>query len=169
MCRNVRFLSPDLSIQDAWERTRAHQAPSYLVGTPERLEGVVSRGALEASWKRGDREQRLAVLIERDMVHVHPDHPLDVVIDRLVASGGVLVVVSRADDTKTEGIVTPEVLLRMRVAVSSPERLDADPPRAGTDRSILRSAVEGVGDREQHATGMTHLRGGKAAERGLDG
>jgi chloride channel protein, CIC family len=44
-------------------------------------------------------------------VHVHPDHPIDLVIERLGAAGGVLPVVSRADACRIEGVVTTDALV----------------------------------------------------------
>ena len=42
--------------------------------------------------------------------HVHPDHSLEVVIDRLGKSPGLLPVVSRADTQKVVGVITPQTL-----------------------------------------------------------
>ena len=47
-------------------------------------------------------------------IHVHPDHPLDIVVDRLSQSEGVLPVVSRTDAHRVEGIVTPDSILLAR-------------------------------------------------------
>jgi chloride channel protein, CIC family len=168
MRRDVRFLSPDLSIEDAWQLARAHDAPSYLVGTAKKLEGSVSRRRLEACWQKGEREERLSALMDRDVVHAHPDHPLDVVLDRLVTSGGVLAVVSRADATKVEGVITPDTLVPIR-AWSEGRDADGSDPRPAAAQSVGRSAVERVGDRQQHAASIPDLGAGKAAEGGLDG
>ena len=45
-----------------------------------------------------------------DYGHVHPDHSLEVVIDRLGKSPGLLPVVSRADTQKVVGVTTPQTL-----------------------------------------------------------
>jgi CIC family chloride channel protein len=44
-------------------------------------------------------------------VHVHPDHPLDVVLDRLAQSDGVLPVISRADTRRIEGLITADSVM----------------------------------------------------------
>jgi CIC family chloride channel protein len=46
-------------------------------------------------------------------VHVHPDHALDVVIERLAETDGVLPVISRADARRIEGVITADALVRM--------------------------------------------------------
>ena len=165
MHREVKFLSPDQSLEDVWQWARTDTATAYLIGTDDRLQGIVRRGALGVSWADGRREERLSALMERDVVHVHPDHPLDVVLDRLVTSGGFLVVVSRTDSARVEGIVTPDTLLPMPPPPSSAV------PQANSETSgpsLLGSAVEGVGHGQQHAPRMADVRGGEPAERSLD-
>jgi hypothetical protein len=44
-------------------------------------------------------------------VHAHPDHPIDVVLDRLTESDGVLPIVSRTEIHLIEGVVTPDTIL----------------------------------------------------------
>jgi CBS domain-containing protein len=48
--------------------------------------------------------------MERDVVHAHPDQSLDIVLDRLARSGGILAVVSRANAERVEGVVTADSL-----------------------------------------------------------
>ncbi len=42
--------------------------------------------------------------------HVHPDHSLEVVIDRLGKSPGLLPVVSRSNSQHVVGVITPQSL-----------------------------------------------------------
>jgi CIC family chloride channel protein len=44
-------------------------------------------------------------------IHVHPDHPLDLVIERLALADGTLPVVDRRDVSRVIGVITPESLL----------------------------------------------------------
>jgi hypothetical protein len=53
----------------------------------------------------------VASLVDASYVHAHPDHPIDVVLDRLAESRGVLPVVSRAEARRVEGVVTTDSLL----------------------------------------------------------
>ena len=55
-------------------------------------------------------------------VHAHPDHPIDVVLDRLSESGGVLPVVSRIHARRVEGVITHDSLLNRRCSTSRRNR-----------------------------------------------
>jgi CIC family chloride channel protein len=46
------------------------------------------------------------LVIDAAAVHVHPDHALDIVFERLAESDGMLPVVSRSDARRIEGVVT---------------------------------------------------------------
>jgi hypothetical protein len=41
---------------------------------------------------------------------VHPDHPLERVLDRLAMNPGILPVVSRADVRHVQGVITPQIM-----------------------------------------------------------
>jgi CIC family chloride channel protein len=105
------FLAANSSIDSALEAMRTYDRPASLVGTPERLLGIVTldRLARAQDAHRGD-ETVLAVLDEK-VVHVHPDHPLDVVLERFAASGGLLPVVSRAAVQCVEGAISLDDLM----------------------------------------------------------
>ena len=88
-----------------------HDAPVHLVGTRDHFVGTVTRRQLD-EWRRTDTSnQRLAGVIGDRFVHAHPDHPIDVVLERLTESGGVLPIVSRAEIHRIEGVVTPDTIL----------------------------------------------------------
>lgn len=44
--------------------------------------------------------------MDDELVHVHPDHASDVVLQRLASSSGLLPVVSREDAQRLVGVVT---------------------------------------------------------------
>jgi chloride channel protein, CIC family len=107
-------ISPELSTEQAWQQIVDRDEPGYLVGTADHLFGVVTREQL-AEWRTiGKSTDRIGSLVNRHFVHVHPDHPLDIVLDRLSEARGVLPVVSRADATRVEGVVTADSLLAAR-------------------------------------------------------
>jgi CIC family chloride channel protein len=110
MRTDVQLISPDITVEEAWRFANQHPAPVYLVGAGTRLSGSVSRSALER-WHASKPDERLGPLASDAFVHVHPDHPLDVVLDRWFESAGVLPVVSRADARHVEGIITRESIL----------------------------------------------------------
>jgi CIC family chloride channel protein len=117
MQTTVSLISPDISAEEAWRFALENEAPAYLVGERDRLEGIVTREQLE-DWRASERaHQPVATLIDNSFVHVHPDHPLDLVLDRLSQTHGLLPVVSRTDVRRLEGVVTPESLWNHSVRV----------------------------------------------------
>jgi CIC family chloride channel protein len=113
------FLAANSSIDAAVDAMRMHDRPASLVGTPEQLLGIVTReGLARACAADRGAETVLAVLDER-VVHVHPDHPLDVVLERFAASGGLLPVVSRAAVQCVEGAISLDDLVAPRKRRSS--------------------------------------------------
>ncbi len=111
MRTDVSFVAPDLSVEHAWRWAVEHDAPAYLVGTSDRLDGSVTRQQLEAWRASGRADDSIGSLVDGAFVHAHPDHPLDVVLDRLSQSGGVLPVVSRTEARRVEGVVTRDSIL----------------------------------------------------------
>jgi len=60
-------------------------------------------------------------------VHVHPDHPLDVVIERFAHSDGTLPVVSRNNTRQIEGVITADAILA-RVSRQPADGAPSDTP-----------------------------------------
>jgi chloride channel protein, CIC family len=114
MQTDLAFISPDCSVDEALARTAEHGTPAYLVGSQERLVGVVTRQQLEALKASGRAADRLDALAGDGFAHAHADHPIDVVIERLGESDGVLPILSRTDAARVEGVITAESLLRGR-------------------------------------------------------
>jgi CIC family chloride channel protein len=111
---DVPLLPPDLGFDAARQWADEHDAPALLVGNGDRLLGSVTRQQLEQTTE-GSAPGSLGSLVPKTpFIHAHADHPIDVVLDRLAESGGVLPVVSRADVHKLEGVVTPETLIPIR-------------------------------------------------------
>src|SRR5262245_32180900 len=123
MQTDVPFLPIDMSVDDAWRWALEHEAPAYLVGTRDRLEGLITTEHLDAWRGAGRSDQPIGALVDESFVHAHPDHPLDVVLERLSASRGLLPVVSRAEARRVEGIVTADSLLTIDRRRSGGERL----------------------------------------------
>jgi CIC family chloride channel protein len=111
MKAEVSFMSPDLSVEQAWQWALEHVAPSYLVGSRDRLDGAVTLQQLEQWREAGRALDSIGALVDDSFVHTHPDHSLDVVVERLSQSGGILPVVSRTEARKVEGVVTRDSLL----------------------------------------------------------
>jgi predicted transcriptional regulator len=105
------LLSPDLTIEQAWKMVAAESARRYLVGADHHVIGTLDFDDLDAARAKGHGEQTLWTIVDHDFVHAHPDQPIDVVVDRLAQSEGILPIVSRADAHQLEGVVTLDSLL----------------------------------------------------------
>jgi CIC family chloride channel protein len=105
------LIPPEASVADAWQWALQHEAPAYLVGSRDHLVGTVTRQQLE-EWKgTATATEKISAVVNDRFVHAHADHPIDVVLERLAESGGVLPVVSRAAARRLEGVITAETVL----------------------------------------------------------
>jgi CBS domain-containing protein len=114
MSTDVRFMSPDVSIAQAWQGVQERDDAVFLVGTGDRLLGTVTREQLEDLRAAGRANDPVSSAVNEAFVHAHADHPIDVVLDRLSESGGVLPVVSRSQARRVEGVITHDSLLNRR-------------------------------------------------------
>ena len=111
MRADVPFLSPEASVEDAWHWAQEHEADVCLVGARARLAGLVTRQQLGDWHASGRASDPIGSLIEPTFVHAHPDHSIDVVLDRLPESGGFLPIVSRTEVRRVEGVVTRDSIM----------------------------------------------------------
>jgi CIC family chloride channel protein len=100
------FIPPEVSIGEAWKRRRDDEAAAYLVGSGNRLAGLVTRARLAESMAAGRGSQPVSSLLDSSLIHVHPDHPIDVVLERFAQSPDILPVVNRTEARRLEGIIT---------------------------------------------------------------
>jgi CIC family chloride channel protein len=108
------LLAPDLTIADAWQRARAHQHPVYLVGDPACLVGTVTWSDLHRLQATDNAGEPVVTIAQQPFVHAHPDHSMEVVLERLQESGGLLPVVSRTNAHHLEGVITADSLTGRR-------------------------------------------------------
>jgi CIC family chloride channel protein len=113
MQQATEVLSADSAAQEAMEMTQNVAASAWVVCDTKGVRGVLSRKMLEDAVQQGGANKRLKELLtSAEFVHVHPDHPLNVALERMGASRlEILPVVSRADVRKLEGIVTLQDVL----------------------------------------------------------
>jgi chloride channel protein, CIC family len=113
MTADADFLAADTLVDAAWDVMRPEGRSAGLVGTPQRLVGVVTLEQLERARTSGRGREIVESILEDTFPHVHPDHPLDVVLERLADSAGVLPVVSRAAARRVEGVITLDDITRL--------------------------------------------------------
>jgi chloride channel protein, CIC family len=111
MQAEVTWLSPDTSARDAWLTSAEDGSPAYLVGSRDCLIGIVRRKQLAACVDQDDGGRPVSTLAQLPVAHVHADHPIEIVLDRLGQSGDLLPVVDRRDARRVEGVVTPESIV----------------------------------------------------------
>jgi len=111
----TEVLRAEMTVADAAERTKKTNAGAWIVCDEFGVRGVLSRSALEQGTACGNASKRLEQLLTSvEFVHVHPDHPLIVALERLGASKlGILPVVSRANVRELMGIVRLEDVLAL--------------------------------------------------------
>jgi CBS domain-containing protein len=126
-------MSPDTALIPAAERiervwtsasTDGHGA--CLIGDAGALTGLVTEEALAAAIEAGRSDQPVGALVETPVVHTHPDHDADIVLDRLAHAGGLLPVVSRDRADRLVGVVTLDGITRY---LRRARRGGADPDR----------------------------------------
>jgi CIC family chloride channel protein len=100
------FFPAEMSVDAVWEATRTDGRHAYLIGTPERLVGVITLEQLASAREAGRHGETVGATAGESFLHVHPDHPLDVVLERFAQSAGLLPVVSRAAARRVEGVIT---------------------------------------------------------------
>jgi CIC family chloride channel protein len=120
MDSDVNMVAPDTMVQQVWETPGRIETPAFLVGTPGRLVGIVSAKQLAAAMGSGRTSDPIKSLLDAEMVHAHPDHSSETVLERLAHSRGVLPVVSRDDAQQVLGVVTfPQIMRFMRTRVAA--------------------------------------------------
>jgi CIC family chloride channel protein len=116
MNAEYRFIAPDEPLATVWNTASGDGSSSWLIGTPARLIAVVSAERLRMAAAAGRLADPITAVAEPDLIHAHPDHPSDVVLERLAHGGGVLPIVSRDDARRVVGVVTVAHIMRfMRV------------------------------------------------------
>jgi CIC family chloride channel protein len=112
MRTDAPFVPADMPVDAALSVVRAQGGVGTFVGTPESLVGFVALDRLAAASRDGGTTDPVGSLAEESIVHVHPDHPFDVVVERFAQSPGLLPVVSRDQARRVEGFVTLDEVTR---------------------------------------------------------
>jgi CIC family chloride channel protein len=108
------IVEPAMPAARAIERATAAQATTLIVGRRDHVNGLVPVDAIERAIAEGRPEASVASLMIHDWSHVHPDHAIDVVLDRFGRNpGGLLPVLNRANVQAVDGVITRETLMRV--------------------------------------------------------
>ena len=111
MTTEVTFIPPDSSVEGAWKVAANIGARCMPVGSKAELHGLVTHNSIEQAVLALKAADPVSSLLLRDFQHVHPDHPLELALQRLKDSPGLLPVVSRSHIHRVEGVITPETLM----------------------------------------------------------
>jgi CIC family chloride channel protein len=107
------FIAADTSVDAASDATFTDGRRAHLVGTQECLVGVITSEQLAGAREAGRGAETVGTIVEGSFAHVHPDHGLDLVLERFAESAGLLPVVSRAAASRVEGVITLDDITRL--------------------------------------------------------
>ena len=110
MTSDFTMISPKASMASAADAVSATTAKCFLVGDDGTVEGLITREKIEQEMQANKQDAPVHDFVISEYGHVHPDHSLEVVIDRLGQSPGLLPVVSRSDSQHVVGVITPQSL-----------------------------------------------------------
>jgi len=111
MARDFTLLPPDATVETALKTFADTGLQAMLVGNDGTYSGLVTRTQIEQAMSSGTANAPLTVLMTTDFAHVHPDHRLELVLERLSKNPGLLPVVSRNEVHQVLGIVTPQTIM----------------------------------------------------------
>jgi len=106
------MISPSVSVACAADAISKTTAKCFLVGDDGTISGLITRDRIEQEMQSDKQDAPVHDFLISELGHVHPDHSLEVVIDRLGKSPGLLPVVSRTNSQRVLGVITPESLAR---------------------------------------------------------
>ncbi len=106
------FVTPGASIDEAWRTSESNGQYACMVGARDDLHGIVRPERLAQAVEAGRGSEKIETLAEDPAVHTHPDHPVDVVLERFANTGGLLPVLNRSSVRQVEGVITLEDIVR---------------------------------------------------------
>jgi CBS domain-containing protein len=128
MTRDFALVSPDSSVQLASGIASQTKAESLPVGSDGIYLGLVTRGQIESALSSGAANVSIGSIVTGDCARVHPDHPLELVLDRLARNPGLLPVVSRDQMGRVEGMITPKTVIQfVQKELDRPKNGSANP------------------------------------------
>ena len=111
MSRDFTMVPPDATAKNALALLEKSSLPSLLVGDDGLYTGLIQRDRVEELVNEGAGETPISGFLLGEVAHAHPDHPLEIVLERLSKNPGVLPVVSRKQVREVLGIITPQTVM----------------------------------------------------------
>jgi CIC family chloride channel protein len=112
MTPHVDVLTEDTSFEEAWRQLQEKQQSTFLVSASDRLRGSIHRKTIEHAIQSGNGAKLVGSSVNVAVAYVHPDHPLELALERFDPALGILPVVSRRDGRRLEGVITIDTILR---------------------------------------------------------
>jgi CBS domain-containing protein len=112
MTRDVKFLSEQLSIKQAWNAVQDTKVSTFLVGSSNRLAGAISRKAIEQALQSGHGEAPIVTIATRELTLLREDDSLESSLERFDTHTGLVPVFSRNDPQQLEGVITVDSILK---------------------------------------------------------
>ena len=106
MHKGSESLPAEMKVREALEKIRASGVRTWLVSDQRGVVGVVNASKLEQETAEGADKKLCDLVNPMTFPHVHPDHGLDLALERMGANQlEILPVVNRGDVHKLEGVV----------------------------------------------------------------
>jgi CBS domain-containing protein len=112
MARDLTFIPKGSSVEGAWKLVAENQSKCFLVGSQEMLAGLVTRKSIEEAMHSGQAADPVTAVLAEGWMHVHPDHPLELALERFKRNPGLLPVLNRSGTRRVEGVITLETIRR---------------------------------------------------------
>ena len=111
MSRDFTMVRPNATAKYALELLEKSSLQSLLVGDDGLYMGLIVRDQVEELVNQGAGDTPISGFLLVEFAHTHPDHPLEIVLQRLSKNPGVLPVVSRKQVREVLGIITPQTVM----------------------------------------------------------
>jgi CIC family chloride channel protein len=111
MSRDFTMVPPNATAKNALALLEKSSLQSLLVGDDGLHTGLIQRDRVEELVNEGAGETPISGFLLVEFAHAHPDHPLEIVLERLSKNPGVLPVVSRKQVREVLGIITPQTVM----------------------------------------------------------
>jgi CIC family chloride channel protein len=121
MAPDVPLVPPESTLEEAWKLAKGNGVRCVPVGSDQTLHGLVTCEALEQAVRSGRTTELITSLFLPEWQHVHPDQPLELVLERLKQNPGILPVLSRNPINQVEGFITPDSLMQFLQHAWQPE------------------------------------------------